>query len=261
MSYLGRSMSGHPVHYHEDPQTLLTPPGLPAINLLGLPTPSIPWNQHSELGNEMPLMPVSLSGMASLSSPTGTSSWNQPNQLKTQIPWFQLCPTGVDSLDSLDVPKEKVLRSQDCPLNNNLLQNATIRMDERNIENKTSRAPFLQAQQLDYLDKNFTPSSISDKCSQTSYECNQNGVPENATTILGDDSIYSSRAESLLSTDFEKSTLETDSSKNTLISSHKSLENRRPSTIPGLIEVKISMKLNMIPASEWYVTVGKSAKP
>lgn len=201
-------MSGHPVHYHEDPQALLTPPRLPAINLLGLPTPSIPWNQHSELGNEMPLMPVSLSGMASLSSPTGTSSWNQPNQLKTQIPWLQLFPTGVDSLDSLDVPKKKVLRSQDCPLNNNLLQNATIRMDERNIENKTSRAPFLQAQQLDYLDKNFTPSSISDKCSQTSYECNQNGVPENATTILGDDSIYSSRAESLLSTDFEKSTLE-----------------------------------------------------
>jgi hypothetical protein len=207
MSYPGSSMSGDPLHYSEDPQTSLTPLDLPAINFWGLPTPSTPWNQHSELGNEMPLVPVSLSGIASLGSPPGTCSWSQPNQLNTQIPWLQLCPTGVDSFDSFDIPKENVLRNQDCPLNNNLLQDATIRMDDHSAESETSRPLFPQAQQLDSLYGNFTPSSSSDKCSQKSYECSQNGIPENATTTLVDDSKYPSRAESLLSTQFENSML------------------------------------------------------
>jgi hypothetical protein len=207
MSYPGSSMSDDQVHYPKDPQTSLTPLNAPAINFCGLPTPSIPWNQHSEFGNEIQLMPFSLSDIAPLSSPTGTSSWSQPNQLNTQIPWLQLCPTGVNSFDSFDIPKENVLRNQDCPLNSNLLQDATIRMDDRSTESETSRALLLQAQQLDSLDGDFTPSSISDKYSQMSYECSQNGVPENVTTTLADDSIYPPWAESLLSTQFEKSTL------------------------------------------------------
>jgi hypothetical protein len=208
MSYPGRSMSDDPMHYPEDPQTSLTPLDLPAINFLEVPTPSIPWNQHSKFGNEMPLMPFSLSGIAPLTSPTGTSSWSQPSQLGAQIPWLQLYPTGVDSFDSFDIPKEKVLKNQDCPLNSNMLQDATIRMDDCSTESETSRAHLLQAQKLDSLDGNFTPSSISDKCGQTSYECSQNGVLENMTTTLVDDSKYPSRAESLLSTQFENDTLE-----------------------------------------------------
>jgi hypothetical protein len=208
MSYPGESMNDDPMLYPEDPQTSLTPLDLPSINFWGVPTPSIPWNQHRELGNEVPLMPFSLSGIAPLTSPTGTSSWSQPSQLGAQIPWLQLCPTGVDSFDSFDIPKEKVLRNQDCPLNGNTLQDATIRMDDCSTESETSRALLLQTQKLDSLDGNFTPSSISDKCGQTSYECNQNGVPENMTMTLVDDSKYPSRAESLLSTQFEKDTLE-----------------------------------------------------
>jgi hypothetical protein len=198
-------MSGDPVQFLQDPQTYLTP--LPATDFGGLPTPSTPWNQQSGLGNEMPLTPVGLSSIASLSSPIGTSSWSQPNQLNTQMPWLQLCPTGVDSFDSFDIPKENVLWSQDCPLNNNLLQDATIRMDGRSTDSETSGAPLLQAQQLDSLDGNFTPSSISDKYSQTSYECSQNGAPDSVTTILLDNSKYPSPEESLLSTHSEESTL------------------------------------------------------
>jgi len=80
-------------------------------------------------------------------------------------------------------------------------------MDDHNTESEISRALLLQTKQLDSLDRNFTPSSISDKCSQMSYECSQNGVQENATTTLLDDSKCSSRVESLISTQFEKSTL------------------------------------------------------
>jgi hypothetical protein len=207
MSYPGRSMSGDPVHYPGDPQTSLTPLNLPAINSLGLLTLSTPWNQHSELGNEMQLIPVSPSGIASLGSPTGASSWSQPNQPNTQIPWLKLCPTGIDSFDSFDIPKENVLRNRDCSLNSNLLRGATVRMDDHGTGSETSGALLLQTEQLDSLDGNFTPSSISDKCSRASYECGQNGVPENVTTTLLDGSKYPSRAESLLSTRFEKSTL------------------------------------------------------
>jgi hypothetical protein len=207
MSYPGRSMSGDPVRYPEDHQTSLTPLNLPAISSWGLPTPSTPWDQHNNLGNEMPLRPVSPSGIASLSSPTGMTSWSQPNQLNTQIPWLQLYSTGVDSLDSFDIPKGNVLRNQDCPLNSNLLQDATIRTDDSSTESETSRALLLQAKQLDPLGGNFALSSISDRCSQTSYECSQNEAPENATTILLDDSKYPSRAESPFSTQFEKSTM------------------------------------------------------
>jgi hypothetical protein len=188
-------MSGDPVGYPEDHQTPLMPLNLSAINFWGLQASSTPWNRHNELGNEMPLMPVGLSGIASLSSPTGTSSWNQPNQLNTQIPWLQLYPTGVDSFDSFDIPKENVPRHQDCLLNSNLLQDAS------STESETSWAPLLQAQQLNPLGGNLAPSSISDKCSQTSYECSQNKVPENVTTTLLEDC-----AESPLSTQFEKST-------------------------------------------------------
>jgi hypothetical protein len=207
MSYPGGSMSGNPLHYPEDPQTSQTPLNLPAIDSWGLPTPITPWSQQSELGNEMQSTPVSPSGIASLNSPTGASSWSQPNQLNTQIPWLQLCPTGVDSFGSFDIPKENVLRNQDCSLNSNLLQDVTIRMDDHSTENEISRALLLQTKQPDSLGGNFTPSSISDKYSQTSYECSQNGVPENVTMTLLDDSKYPSRAESLLSTQFEKSTL------------------------------------------------------
>jgi hypothetical protein len=204
-SYPGTSMSGDPVGYPEDHQTSLMPLNLSAINFGGLQTPSTPWNQHNELGNEMPLMPVGLPGIASLSLPTGTSSWSQPNQLDTQIPWLQLYPTGVDSFDSFDIPKENVL-NQDCPLNSNLLQDATVRTDDSSTESETSWALLLQAQQINPLDGNFALSSISDKCSQTSYECSQNEVPENVTMTLFEDSKYPSRAESPLSTQFEKST-------------------------------------------------------
>ena len=80
-------------------------------------------------------------------------------------------------------------------------------MDDHSTESEISRALLLQTKQLDSLDGNFTPSSISDKCSQASYECSQNGVPENVTTTSLDDSKYPSRAESLLSTQCENSTL------------------------------------------------------
>lgn len=206
MSYPGSSMSDDQVHYPKDPQTSLTPLNASVIYFCGLPTPSILGDQHSEFGNEIPLMPFSLSDIVPLSSPTGTSSWSQPSQLNTHIPWLQLCPSEVDSFDSIDMPKENALRSQDCPLNSSLLEDATIRMDDRSTENETSRALLLQAQQLDSLDGDFTPSSIIDNYSQVSYECSQNGVPENVTTTLAGDSKDPSWAGSLLPTQFEKST-------------------------------------------------------
>jgi hypothetical protein len=207
MLYPGSSMSNDLVHYYEDPETSLTHLAPPAIDYLGLPNASGRWNQHIELGNDMPLMPVKLPTIDSLHLPTGTGFWSQPDQLNTQTPLLQLSPTGVDALDSVDMPIRTAF-NQNGPLNSNMLLDATIQVDDCSTEGETSKILLLQPQQLDSLGSNSTPSSISDECSQTSYECSQTRASENLTKALVDDSKHHSHAESLLSIQFEKSTLE-----------------------------------------------------
>ena len=206
MPYPGRSMSGDPVHYPGKPQTPLMHLDFPVTDFVGLPNSTGHWNQDSKLGHDLPLVPVNLPGIASFNFPIGMGSWSQ---LNAQTPELQLRPTGITPPDPFDIPSEAVLSDQDRPPNGNLLQDTTIWIDEHCTGGETSGALPLQSQQLGSLGGNFTPSPISDGCSRTSYERGQNGVPEGATTALVDDSKYLSRAESPLSTQPEKATLET----------------------------------------------------
>jgi hypothetical protein len=207
MLYPGSSMSDDLVHYYEDPETSLTHLAPPAIDYLGLPNASGRWNQHTGLGNDMPLMPVKLSTIDSSHLPTGTGFWSQPDQQNTQTPLLQLCPTGVDALDSVDIPI-RTAPNQNGPLNSNMLLDAIIQVDDCSTKGETSKVLLLQPQQLDSLGSNSTPSLISDECSQTSYECSQTRASENLTKALVDDSKHHSHAESLLSIQFEKNKLE-----------------------------------------------------
>jgi hypothetical protein len=221
--YLGGFMNDGLVHCPEDAQIPQTYPDFQATDVLELSNPSVPWNQHSKIENEMQLVPAILDGVESLNAFTAPGSWSQPNHPNSQIPELQSCllelysfdsfdfdPLDFDPLDfdPFDIPTEKVVWNQGSGLSCNILEDAGIQADDRSDESEACRALLLQPQQPDRSGGNFTHSSIGDKSCQTSYEGSRNRAPDSLTTTSIDDNKYPSRAESLLSTQFEKSALE-----------------------------------------------------